>query len=120
MNHKKLYRRYIEENLRVRRLRSSKRVGGSRTPMPVALRPRERCLLDFVSDTFGALRKFRILAVNDDCCRENLCLMPDTSISGARFARELDAPVRVYKRSGFGRLKRSVRSVHKPSDGCFG
>jgi putative transposase len=29
--------------------------------------------LDFVSDTFGASRKFRMLAVNDDCCRENLC-----------------------------------------------
>ena len=37
-----------------------------------------------------------MLAVNDDCCRENLCLMADTSISGARVARELDALVRVY------------------------
>ena len=34
--------------------------------------------------------------MNDDCCRENLCLVPDTSISGARVARELDALVRVY------------------------
>ena len=49
-----------------------------------------------MSDTFGASRKFRMLAVNDDCCRENLCLMADTSISGARLARELDALVRVY------------------------
>lgn len=64
--------------------------------MPVALRPGERWSLDFVSDTFGASRKFRMLAVNDDCCRENLCLMADTSISGARVARELDALVRVY------------------------
>jgi len=30
--------------------------------------------LDFLSDSFGASRKFRILAVIDDCCRENLCL----------------------------------------------
>jgi putative transposase len=37
-----------------------------------------------------------MLAVNDDCCRENLCLMADTSISGARVARELDALVRIY------------------------
>ena len=49
--------------------------------MPVALRSGERWSLDFVSDTFGASRKFRMLAVNDDCCRENLCLMADTSIS---------------------------------------
>ncbi|MEZ7813106.1 MAG: IS3 family transposase [Paracoccaceae bacterium] len=96
MNHKKLYRLYTEENLGVRRRRGRKRARGSRTPMPVALRPGESWSLDFVSDTFGASRKFRMLAVNDNCCRENLCLMADTSISGARVARELDALVRVY------------------------
>ena len=96
MNHKKLYRIYTEEELGVRRRRGRKRARGSRTPMPVALRPGERWSLDFVSDTFGASRKFRMLAVNDDCCRENLCLMADTSISGARVARELDALVRIY------------------------
>jgi len=96
MNHKKLYRIYTEEKLGVRRRRGRKRARGSRTPMPVALHPGERWSLDFVSDTFGASRKFRMLAVNDDCCRENLCLMADTSISGARVARELDALVRIY------------------------
>ena len=96
MNHKKLYRLYTEEKLGVRRRRGRKRARGSRTPMPVASHPGERWSLDFLSDTFGASRKFRILAVNDDCCRENLCLMADTSISGARVARELDALVRVY------------------------
>ncbi|WP_372993996.1 IS3 family transposase, partial [Sulfitobacter sp.] len=96
MNHKKLYRLYTEEKLGVRRRRGRKRARGSRTPMPVALRPGERWSLDFLSDTFGVSRKFRILAVNDDCCRENLCLMADTSISGARVARELDALVRIY------------------------
>lgn len=96
MNHKKLYRLYTEEKLGAKRRRGRKRARGSRTPMPVALRPGERWSLDFVSDTFGASRKFRMLAVNDDCCRENLCLMADTSISGARVARELDALVRVY------------------------
>ena len=96
MNHKKLYRLYTEEKLGVRRRRGRKRACGSRKPMPEALRPGERWSLDFLSDTFGASRRFRILAVNDDCCRENLCLMADTSISGARVARELDALVRVY------------------------
>jgi putative transposase len=64
--------------------------------MPVPLRPNQRWSLDFLSDTFGARRKFRILAVNDDCCRENLALIADTSISGARVARELDTLVRIY------------------------
>ena len=62
----------------------------------MATRPNQRWSLDFLSDTFGACRKFRILAVNDDCCRENLALIADTSISGARVARELDALVRIY------------------------
>ncbi len=96
MNHKKLYRLYTEEKLGVRRRRGRKRARGSRTPMPEALRPGERWSLDFLSDTFSASRRFRILAVNDDCCRENLGLMADTSISGARVARELDALVRLY------------------------
>lgn len=96
MNHKKLYRLYTEEKLSVRRRRGRKRARGSRTPMPEALRPGERWSLDFLSDTFGTSRRFRILAVNDDCCRENLCLVADTSISGARVARDLDALVRVY------------------------
>ena len=35
-------------------------------------------------------RRFRVLAVVDNCTRECLALVPDTSISGARVARELD------------------------------
>lgn len=96
MNHKKLYRLYREEGLSVRRRRGRKRARGSRTPMPVPLAPGARWSMDFVSDTFGASRKFRILAINDDCCRENLCLVADTSISGARVARELDTLIRLY------------------------
>ncbi len=86
-----LYRLYREEGLSVK-----KRARGSRTPMPEAAHPNARWSLDFLADSFGASRKFRILAVIDDCCRENLCLTADTSISGARVARELDALVRIY------------------------
>jgi putative transposase len=93
---KKLYRLYKEEGLSVRRRRGRKRARGTRTPMPIPIRPTIRWSLDFVSDTFGASRKFRILAVNDDCTRENLCLVADTSISGARVARELTALIRIY------------------------
>ena len=96
MNHKKLYRLYTEEKPGVRRRQGRKRARGSRTPMPEALRPGERWSPDFLSDTFGASRRFRILAVNDDCCRENLGLIADTSISGARVAREPEALVRLY------------------------
>ena len=73
--------------------------------------------LDFVSDTFGACYKFRILAVNDDCCRENLCLVPDTSISGARVARELDALVQIYGKPVCVVSDRR-RSDNDPADHC--
>lgn len=96
MNEKKLYRIYREEGLSVRRRRGRKRARGSRSPMPEALRPNQRWSMDFVSDTFGASRRFRILAVNDDCCRETLGLIADTSISGDRVTRELDTLVRLY------------------------
>jgi len=89
MNHKKLYRLYTEEKLGVRRRRGRERARGSRTPMADALRPGERWSLDFLSDTFGASRRFRILAVNDDCCRENLCLMADTGKRGPKPAHEV-------------------------------
>lgn len=96
MNHKKLYRLYREEGLSVRRRRGRKRARGSRTPMPVPMRPNDRWSMDFVADTFGASRRLRVLAINDDCYRENLCLLGDTSISGVRVARELDTLVRLY------------------------
>ena len=66
MNHKKLYRLYREEGLSVRRRQGRKRARGSRTPMPVPLRPNDRWSMDFVADTFGASRRLRILAINDD------------------------------------------------------
>ena len=91
-----LYRLYRDEGLSVKRRRGRKRARGSRTPMPEAAYPNARWSLDFLADSFGVSRKFRILAVIDDCCRENLCLTADTSISGARVARELDALVRIY------------------------
>ena len=96
MNEKKLYRLYKEEGLSVRRRRGRKRARGTRRPMPVPNRPNVRWSLDFMSDTNGASRKFRILAVIDDCTRENLGLVADTSISGARVARELTALIRIY------------------------
>src|SRR3546814_15530913 len=54
-----------------------------------------RSSLDFVSDTLIIGRRIRILAVVDDFTRECLALVADTSLSGARVARELDAIIAV-------------------------
>lgn len=96
MNHKKLRRIYKEEGLAVKRRRGRKRATGTREPMPEPTGPGVRWSLDFVSDTFGAVRRFRMLNVIDDYTRECLALVADTSISGHRVARELDRIIRLY------------------------
>lgn len=98
MNHKKLLRLYREENLRVRRRRGRKRAMGARGPMAHPQGPNQRWSLDFASDTLVCSRRIRILAVVDDFTRENLALAVDTSLSGARVARELDAIIAVRGR----------------------
>ena len=90
VNHKKLFRLYREEKLAVRRRGSRKRAIGTRTPMMVPMAPNDRWSLDFVSDQLTDGRRFRILTVVDDCTRECLMLVADTSLSGTRLARELD------------------------------
>jgi putative transposase len=96
MNHKKLRRLYKEEGLAVKRRRGRKRATGTRRPLDTPTRPNERWSLDFVSDVFGEARRFRMLGVIDDCTRECIGLIADTSLSGARVARELDAIIRLY------------------------
>ena len=49
-----------------------------------------RCWLEFVSDQLTGGRRFRVLTVVDDCTREYLALVADTSLSGLRVARELE------------------------------
>jgi putative transposase len=100
LNHKKLRRLYAEEKLQVRRRGGRKRALGRRRPLVVPDGPDRRWSLDFVSDAFTDGRRFRVLAVVDDFTRECLTLVPDTSISGARVARELDAVVARRGRPG--------------------
>ena len=77
-----------------RRRGGRKRALGTRRPMVMPLAADQRWSLDFVSDQLTDGRRFRILAVVDDCTRECLALIADTSISGRRVARELDNIVR--------------------------
>jgi putative transposase len=98
VNRKREYRLYRQERLMVRRRGGRKRAIGVRSPMPLPLRPNQRWSLDFVHDQITDGRRFRILAVVDDCTCECLALVADTSISGVRVARELDKIVAVRGR----------------------
>ena len=90
VNHKRLFRIYREEKLAVRRRGGRKRAMGTRAPMLVPTLPNDRWSLDFVSDQLTDGRRFRVLTVVDDCTRECLALVADTSLSGLRVARELE------------------------------
>jgi putative transposase len=90
-NHKRVYRIYTEERLKWRRRRKKKRVPPEqRKPFVVPDRPNLRWSMDFVSDVIRGGRAFRILNIIDDCTREDLKSVVDTSISGKRVKRELE------------------------------
>ncbi len=93
MNHKKLRRLYREERLQVRRRGGRKRALGMRAPLTLPQGPNQRRSLDFLSDQLTNSRRFRVLAVVDDFTRECLTLVADTSLSGRRVGRELDAVI---------------------------
>ena len=90
VNHKRLFRIYREERLMVRKRGGRKRALETRAPMEVPRMPDDRWSPDFVSDQLACGRRFRILAIFDDCTRECLAAVADTSFSGGRVARELD------------------------------
>jgi putative transposase len=93
VNRKRVQRIYREEKLMVRRRGGRKRAMGTRRPMETPVAANQRWSLDFVSDQINDGRRFRVFALVDDCTRECLGLVADTSISGRRVARELNAVI---------------------------
>ena len=90
VNHKRLFRIYREERLMVRKSGGRKRALGTRAPMPVPAAQRSLVARLRLRSDWPSGRRFRILAIFDDCTRECLAAVADTSLSGRRVARELD------------------------------
>jgi len=90
-NHKRIGRIYRAADLQVRKRVRRKLALGRGPVQEPALSPNQRWSLDFVHDRLRAGRRFRILAVGDDCTRENLALEADFGFSGERMSRVLDA-----------------------------
>ena len=67
---------------------------GKRRPIVAPPGPNQRWSLNFVSDQLTDGWRLRILTVIDNCTRECLALVADTSLSGHRVARELDTIIR--------------------------
>ena len=82
MNRKRIYRLYREERLMVRKRSGRKRALGTPAPMVLPMAADMRWSPALVSDQVTGGRRFRILCVVDDCTRECLALIADTSLSG--------------------------------------
>lgn len=90
VNHKRVYRLYREEGLKLRKRRRRARAHIERVPLSKPSRADERYSMDFMRDTLSDGRVFRTLNIVDDYTRECLAIEVDTSLPGARVVRVLE------------------------------
>ena len=82
--------------LKVKVKKGLKRAIGHRAPLPTASYCHQTWSLDFIDDRLVDGRLIRMLLVIDHYTRQCLLLVVDTSISGARVARELESLIEKY------------------------
>ncbi len=107
VNHKRVYRLYVEEKLSLRRKRGRKR-SRVRQPLPEAVAANQVWSVDFMTDALSSGRRFRMLNIVDDYTRECLAIEVDTSLGGLRVVRVLEE---LKQRRG---LPRQIRSDNGP------
>lgn len=90
VNHKRIYRLYREEGLKLRKRKRRARAQVERIPLALPTKADERYSMDFMRDTLADGRVFRTLNIVDDYTRECLAIEVDTSLPGARVVRVLD------------------------------
>lgn len=83
VNHKRVYRLYQEEGLRVRTKKRKKLATAPRGPRAVAERPRQHWSMDFVHDQLVDGRRFRCLMIVDHFSRVSPAIKVERSITGA-------------------------------------
>ncbi len=89
VNHKRIYRLYVEEKLGLHRKRGRKR-SGVRQPLLEPTGVNQVWSVDFMTDALSSGRRFRTLNIVDDYTREAVAIEVDTSLSGRRVARLLE------------------------------
>ena len=107
VNHKRVYRLYVEEKLSLRRKRGRKR-STVRQPLAEPAAANQVWSVDFMTDALSSGRRFRMLNIVDDYTRECLAIEVDTSLSGARVVRVLEE---LKKQRG---LPQQIRSDNGP------
>jgi putative transposase len=90
VNHKRVFRLYQEEGLKLRP-KKRKRIASTQRVKPESVREvNQLWAMDFVHDTLSCGRTFRALNIVDAYTRECLAIEVDTSLSGERVARVLE------------------------------
>ena len=90
MNHKRVYRLYCLEGLRMRPKRPRRHVSSRRRDFRTqASRPDERWAMDFMSDELFDGRRIRMLTIVDHFTRESLAIEVDGSLGGQRVVEAL-------------------------------
>ena len=90
VNHKRVYRLYCLEGLRMRPKRPRRHVSSRRRGLRTqASRPDERWAMDFMSDELFDGRRIRMLTIVDHFTRESLAIEVDGSLGGHRVVEAL-------------------------------
>lgn len=90
VNHKKVYRLYIDADLSVKKRRKAKRPSNHRMPLCIAQAVSEVWSMDFVSDSLVNGRRLKCLTVADDFSHECIDIAVDYGIGGRYVTRTLD------------------------------
>jgi len=94
INHKRTYRLYREANLAVRQRKKRQGVAVLREPLLLPEKRNAVWSMDFIFDALSSGRRLKVLAVVDDCTKELVDLVADSSISGHYVCRVLDRAAR--------------------------
>ena len=90
VNHKRGYRLYCQEGLRVGQRKRKRATAHERVPLPAPVRPDQGWSMDFMADALATGRRFRTLDIVDEYTREAPAIEVDTSLPGARVVRVLE------------------------------
>ncbi len=90
VNHKRLWRVYLEEGLVVRRKKRKRLAAADRAARPELTGPNQRWSMDFMSDGLRDGRSLRLLNVVDDWSRFCPVIEVDLSLSAQRVIRALE------------------------------
>jgi len=102
VNHKRVYRLYVEEGLMLKRKRPRRHVSQQpRVARPTPRRVNERWSMDFMADSLYAGQRFRMLTLVDNFSRESLAIEVGQRLTGDAVVATLE---RVTGERGYPRV----------------